>query len=262
MSQGSQGAGPLHNEFPPESLEAQDLRSLLHPTTNLELHAGTGPLIHERAKGVYIWDSQGKQYLEGMSGLWCTAIGYGEEELADVAAEQMKKLAYSQLFAGRTNEPSVLLAEKLKAMAPFDAGRVFFGLSGSDANDTQVKLMWYYNNAVGRPEKKKIISRTRGYHGVTIASGSLTGLPPFHKAFDLPMPGVLHTDSPHYYGDGQPGESEADFVDRVVGVVGGAHRKRRGRHDRRLHRGADHGRGRRDRAPGWVLRARAGGACG
>jgi 4-aminobutyrate--pyruvate transaminase len=133
-----------------------------------------------------------------------------------VAYEQMVKLNYSQLFAGRTNEPSVLLAEKLKAMAPFDAGRVFFGLSGSDANDTQIKLIWYYNNALGRPEKKKIISRKRGYHGVTVASGSLTGLPPFHAAFDLPIPGVLHTSSPHFYSEGLPGESEAEFLQRLV----------------------------------------------
>ncbi len=110
----------------------------------------------------------------------------------------------------------MLLAEKLKAMAPFDAGRVFYGLSGSDANDTQVKLMWYYNNAVGRPEKKKIISRKKGYHGVTVASGSLTGLPPFHNAFDLPLPHVLHTDCPHYYSEAESGETEAEFVDRIV----------------------------------------------
>jgi len=170
-----------------------------------------------RAKGVYMWDSRGKQYLEGMAGLWCTAIGYGEEELARVAAEQIRKLNYSQLFSGRSNEPSILLAEKLKAMMPFAAGRVFFGLSGSDANDTQVKLMWYYHNIIGKPERKKIISRRRGYHGVTVASGSLTGLPAFHKHFDLPIPGILHTDSPHYYRDGQAGESETAFVDRIVG---------------------------------------------
>jgi 4-aminobutyrate--pyruvate transaminase len=151
-----------------------------------------------------------------MAGLWCTAIGYGNAELAAVAAEQMERLSYSQLFAGKTNEPSVLLAEKLKAMAPFEAGRVFYGLSGSDANDTQIKLMWYYNNAVGRPEKKKIISRRRAYHGVTIGSGSLTGLPPFHNAFDLPMAGVLHTHCPHYYSECKPGESESQFVDRIV----------------------------------------------
>jgi 4-aminobutyrate--pyruvate transaminase len=206
----------LHNEFPPDSLEAKDLQHLLHPTTNLKLHAEQGPAVHERAEGIYLWDNKGKQYLEGMAGLWCTALGYGNEELADVAAEQMKKLSYSQLFAGKTHETSILLAEKLKAIAPFDAGRVFFGLSGSDANDTQIKLMWYYNNAIGRPQKKKIISRTRGYHGVTIGSGSLTGLPPFHNAFDLPMAGVLHTECPHYYGEAQVGETEAQFVDRIV----------------------------------------------
>ena len=168
-------ADPLHNEFPPESLEAKDLRHVLHPTTNLAQHHRQGPVVHERAEGVYLWDNRGRQYLEGMAGLWCTALGYAEPELARVAEAQMRKLAYSQLFAGKTNEPSVLLAERLKAMMPFAADRVFFGLSGSDANDTQVKLMWYYHNLVGKPEKKKIVSRLGGYHGVTVASGSLTG---------------------------------------------------------------------------------------
>ncbi|TNF88359.1 MAG: aminotransferase class III-fold pyridoxal phosphate-dependent enzyme [Gammaproteobacteria bacterium] len=210
-------ANPLHNEFPPDSIEAKDLKHLLHPTTNLAQHHANGPKVLTRAEGAYIWDNQGNQYLEAMAGLWCTALGYGEEELARVAYEQMKNLSYNQLFAGKTNEASVLLAEKLKAMAPMDAGRVFFGLSGSDANDTQVKLMWYYNNSVGRPEKKKIISRMRGYHGVTVASGSLTGLPPFHKHFDLPIPGILHTDCPHYYRGQAGGESESEFVDRIVG---------------------------------------------
>lgn len=210
-------ADPLHNEFPPDSLEAKDLAHLLHPTTNLQQHHQIGPTVHAKAKGVYLWDNKGKQYLEGMAGLWCTALGYGEEELVRVAAEQMRKLSYSQLFGGKTNEASILLAEKLKAMVPMDAGRVFFGLSGSDANDTQMKLMWYYNNALGRTEKKKIISRQRGYHGVTVAAGSLTGLPPFHKNFDLPLPGVLHTDCPLYYRGVQGAESEEEFVDRIVG---------------------------------------------
>ena len=209
-------AEPLHNEFPPGSLEAKDLEHLLHPTTNLKLHREQGPAVHARAKGVYLWDNHGKQYLEGLAGLWCTALGYGEEELARVAMEQMKSLSYSQLFAGKTHEPSILLAEKLKAMMPFEAGRVFFGLSGSDANDTQVKLMWYYHNAIGKPEKKKIISRLGGYHGVTVAAGSLTGLPPFHANFDLPIPQVLHTDRPHYYRDAQGAESESEFCDRIV----------------------------------------------
>ena len=145
-----------HNEYPNDSVEGMDLQHLLHPSTNLALHQKQGPVVLESASGVYVRDNHGKQYLEGMAGLWCTAIGYGQEELARVAYEQMVKLNYSQLFAGRTNEPSVLLADKLKQMAPFDAGRVFFGLSGSDANDTQIKLIWYYNNAIGRPEKKKL----------------------------------------------------------------------------------------------------------
>ncbi|MCZ6658433.1 MAG: aminotransferase [Gammaproteobacteria bacterium] len=210
-------ADPLHNEFPPGSLEAKDLEHLLHPTTNLKLHHEKGPSVHVKAKGIYLWDNHGKQYLEGMSGLWCTALGYGEEELVNVAAEQLRELSYSQLFAGKTNEPSILLAEKLKSMVPMDAGRVFFGLSGSDANDTQIKLMWYYHNAIGKPEKKKIISRIGGYHGVTLASGSLTGLPPFHKHFDLPIPQVLHTDRPFFYRDAEGTETEAAFCDRIVG---------------------------------------------
>jgi 4-aminobutyrate---pyruvate transaminase len=206
----------LHNIAKPGSIEAKDLEHLMHPTTNLKLLHETGPTVHKRAKGVYLWDNHGKQYLEAMAGLWCTALGYGEEELVRAAAEQMRELSYSQLFASKTNEPSVLLAEKLKRMMPFDAGRVFFGLSGSDANDTQMKLIWYYHNVIGRPTRKKIVSRKRGYHGVTIASGSLTGLPPFHKHFDLPLPGVLHTECPHYYRLAKPGESESAFVDRLV----------------------------------------------
>ena len=209
-------SNPLHNEFPPGSIEAKDLAHLLHPATNLaELHR-TGPLVHARAKGAYVWDNHGKQYLEGMAGLWCTALGYGEEELVRVAAEQMRRLSYSQIFAARTHEPAVLLAEKLKAMMPFDAGRVFFSLGGSDANDTQVKLMWYYHNLIGKPEKKKIIARQRGYHGTTLASGSLTGLAPFHKHFDLPLPGILHTDAPYYYRDAHEGETEDDYVSRLA----------------------------------------------
>src|SRR3989304_5173058 len=139
----------LHNFVPAGSLEAKDLQHLLHPVTNLKVLHEQGPTISMKAKGVYLWDSKGKQYLEGMAGLWCTALGYGEEELARTAREQMEILCYSQLFGSRSNEPSILLAEKLKSMMPMDAGRVFFGLSGSDANDTQVKLMRYYHNVAG-----------------------------------------------------------------------------------------------------------------
>ncbi|MCY4012847.1 MAG: aminotransferase [Gammaproteobacteria bacterium] len=207
---------PLHNEFAPGSIEAKDLAHMLHPATNLAEHHRNGPAVHQRAEGVYLWDNKGKQYIEGMAGLWCTALGYGEEELVRAAEQQLRKLSYSQLFAGKTHEPGVLLAEKLKAMMPFDAGRVFFGLSGSDANDTQMKLMWYYHNVVGKPERKKIISRRSGYHGVTVASGSLTGLAPFHAHFDLPIPGVLHTSAPYYYREAHEGETEDDFTTRLA----------------------------------------------
>ncbi|GIS97156.1 MAG: aspartate aminotransferase family protein [Gammaproteobacteria bacterium] len=206
----------LHNEYPPGSIESRDLEHLLHPNSNLGMLHRDGPSVHVKAKGVYLWDNQGKQYIEGMAGLWCTALGYGEEELVEAGRAQLEKLSYSQLFAGKTNEPSVLLAEKLKEMMPFDAGRIFFGLTGSDANDTQMKLQWYYRNLTGSTEKKKIISRRGGYHGVTVASGSLTGLPPFHRAFDLPLQGVLHTDNPHYYRGHEEGETESQFVERIV----------------------------------------------
>ncbi len=207
----------LHNIAPPGSLAALDLEHLLHPVTSLPTHHEKGPQFRMRGQGVYVYDEHGKQYLEGLAGLWCTALGYGEEELISVASEAMRNLSYAQLFGGVSHEPAIRLAEKLKSMVPFKAGRVFFGLSGSDANDTQVKLMWYYHNLIGKPEKKKIIAREGGYHGTTLASGSLTGLPPFHKHFDLPIPQVLRTDRPHYYRDHEDDESEADFTDRIIG---------------------------------------------
>jgi len=196
--------------------KARDLDALLHPTTNLALHRERGPLVLERGEGIYVWDDQGNRYIEGLAGLWCTALGYGVEELAEAAAEQIRKLSFSHLFNGRSHPPAIELAERLKAMAPFDASKVFFGNSGSDANDTQVKLVWYYNNAVGRPEKKKIISRQRAYHGVTVVAGSLTGLLPYQRGFDLPIPNILHTDCPHHYRNAEPGESEEEFASRLA----------------------------------------------
>jgi len=175
-----------------------DTRSLIHPYTNLVLHPQRGPLILERGKGIYVWDSDGKQYIEGLAGLWCTALGFGEEELVRAATEQMSRLPYYHLFGGKSQGPAIELGERLKAMAPFPVSKVFFVNSGSEANDSIVKLAWYYNNAVGRPGKKKIISRVKAYHGVTIASGSLTGLPFVHQDFDLPIPNILHTECPHY----------------------------------------------------------------
>lgn len=202
----------------PGSMAARDLDALLHPQTHLGQHHRTGPMMLQRAEGVYMYDDQGKQYLEGLAGLWCTALGYGNEELARAAYDQIKQLSYAQLFASKSHEVGVLLAEKLKAMVPIPDARVFFGNSGSDANDSQIKLIWYYNNVMGRPQKKKIIGRVKGYHGITLASGSLTGLAMSHKGFDLPLPGgrFLHTDLPHYWRNALPGESEEEFATRLA----------------------------------------------
>jgi 4-aminobutyrate--pyruvate transaminase len=199
-----------------KELAALDLRRVFHPNTNLKAHHDSDPLILERGEGIHVWDDRGQQYIEGMSGLWCTTLGYGEEALAQAAYDQIKKLSFTHLFAGKSHEPIIKLADKLVGMAPFHAGRVFFGNSGSDANDTQIKLVWYYHNAIGKPQKKKIISRQKAYHGVTVASAGLTGLPPFHKHFDVPLPGVLHTDCPYYYRNGEPGESEEDYATRLA----------------------------------------------
>ncbi len=200
----------------PPTMSERDALSVLHPATNLAQHRRVGSLVIESGKGVRVRDENGREYIEAMAGLWCTALGYGVEELAETAAEQIRKLSFSHMFAGRSHEPAVALAEKLREMAPIPSAKVFFGTSGSDANDTQVKLIWYVNNALGRPQKKKIISRQRAYHGVTVASGSMTGLPSFHRSFDLPLPQFRHVTCPHHYRDGEPGESEAGFTTRLA----------------------------------------------
>ncbi len=194
----------------------RDVEAILHPATNLVQHRTTGPLILDRAEGVYMWDTEGKRYIEGLAGLWCTGLGYGNQELVEAAREQMSKLSFTHLFGGRSHEPAIALAEKLKDLVPAPTSKVFFTASGSEANDTQIKLAWYYNNARGLTKKKKIISRMRAYHGVTIATASLTGLPVFHADFDLPMAGILHTDCPHYWRNAEPGETEEEFATRLA----------------------------------------------
>ena len=202
--------------FEPGSMAARDVASVLHPNTHLAAHLESGPMTLSKADNIYIWDDQGKKYIEGFAGLWCTSLGYGNEEVARAGYEQMKSLSFGHLFAGKGHETATLLAEKLKSMVPGNFSKVFFGLSGSDANDTQVKLVRYYNNAIGRPQKKKIIGRLKGYHGITVASGSLTGLPSFHNGFDLPIAGVVHTDAPYYYRCAEPGESQEEFATRLA----------------------------------------------
>ncbi|HJW80125.1 MAG TPA: aminotransferase [Beijerinckiaceae bacterium] len=198
------------------NLAARDVETLIHPFTNLASFRDTGPLILERGEGSWVFDGDGKPYLEGMAGLWCTALGYSNRELVDAAMEQFRKLPFQHLFSGRSHDPAIELAEKLKEIAPVPMSKVFFTASGSEANDTQVKLVWYINNALGRPKKKKIIARLKAYHGVTIASGSLTGLPLNHADFDLPIAGILHTSCPHHYRFAQAGESEEEFSTRLA----------------------------------------------
>lgn len=193
-----------------------DLDHLFHPSTDLKTHGKTGPVIWQRGEGVYVYDSDGKQYLEGMAGLWCTALGYGEPELVEAGKKQMETFCYGPLFAGKANEPSIRLAAKLAEWVPIEGARFLFGCSGSDANDTQVKLIRYYFNAIGKPHKKKILSRGNAYHGVTLASAALTGLPAFHKHFDLPGDDVIHLTAPYHYRHARPGESEEAFSDRLA----------------------------------------------
>ena len=196
--------------------QARDVEALIHPYTNLARHREVGPLILERGRGIRVFDNRGRDYIDAMAGLWCVSLGYSEERLIEAAAKQMRELPYSHIFAGRSHEPGIELAEKLKEVAPFTASKVFFANSGSEANDTQIKLAWYYWNAKGKPEKKKIISRTKAYHGVTLVSASLTGLPNNHRGFDLPFAGILHADCPHAYHHAEPGESDDDFAARLA----------------------------------------------
>lgn len=202
--------------MPLSNTAVRDIETLVHPYTNLATHREVGPLVLQRAKGIYVYDSMGKPYIEGLAGLWCTSLGYGNEELAETAARQMRELPFTHLFGGRSHELAIELAEKLKEMAPVPISKVFFTCSGSEANDSQLKMVWYMNNALGRPRKKKAIARIKGYHGVTIASASLTGLPYNHIDFDLPIPNVMHTSCPHHYRFAAEGESEEDFATRLA----------------------------------------------
>ena len=201
---------------PLSNLQARDLDAVLHPYSPLHKLREIGPTIMASGNGVFIQDTQGKEYIEGMSGLWCAGLGFGNEEMIEAAEKQLRSLPYYHQFGGRGTEPAIELAEKLKELAPTPQSKVFYTSSGSEANDTQVKLAWYYNNALGRPKKKKIISRIKAYHGVTMMAASLTGLPYNHMEFDLPFDGVLHTECPHYYRFGQEGESEEEFVARLA----------------------------------------------
>lgn len=198
------------------SAAARDVAASIHPYTHLRRHEETGPLVIVRGEGVYVFDADGNRYLEGLAGLWCTALGWSEERLVAAGTRALRELPFYHGFGGKAAAPTIDLADKLRSIAPVPMARVFFANSGSEANDTAVKLVWYFNNAVGRPEKKKIISRHRAYHGVTVASASLTGLPANHRDFDLPITRILHAGCPHHYRHALPGENEEAFAVRLA----------------------------------------------
>jgi len=205
----------------PNSLEARDKAYQMHPNVDLRRHERMGSLVIERGEGVYVFDTSGKRYIEGMAGLWSVGLGFGEKRLAEVAKAQMEKLPYYHTFAYKTHSPSIELAEKLIQMAPVPMSKVHFTSSGSEANDLVIKLTWYRSNALGLPQKKKMIGRIKGYHGVTIAAASLTGIARNHQSFDLPLPQMRHTTCPDFPRDAQPGETESDFVARMVADLEG-----------------------------------------
>jgi 4-aminobutyrate--pyruvate transaminase len=195
---------------------SRDIATAIHPYTNLKAHETEGPLVITEGDGVFVRGEDGKTYLEGLSGLWCVSLGFSERRLAEAAYRQMLKLPFYHTFAHKATDIGIELAEKLLSIAPVPMTKVFFVNSGSEANDTVVKLVWYYNNAIGRPRKKKIISRTKAYHGVTVASASLTGLANNHRDFDLPIDKILHVECPHYYRFGLADETEEAFSSRMA----------------------------------------------
>ena len=198
------------------SAAARDIANVLHPNTDLKMHQEVGPIVITRGEGVRVWDDTGNGYIEAVAGLWCASLGFSNERLVEAAAAQMRKLPYYHGFTSKSHGPMIDLAEMLIQRAPVPMSKVFFANSGSEANDTAIKMVWYFNNAVGRPQKKKIIGRIKGYHGITVASASLTGLATNHRSFDVPLDRFIHTITPHFYHGGRPGETEEQFATRCA----------------------------------------------
>ena len=198
------------------STAQRDKETLIHPYTNLKAHLETGPLVITRGEGVRVYGEDGTEYIEGMAGLWCTALGWSEPRLVNAAKAAMERLPFYHSFTHKVPDVTVDLAEKLLAMAPVPMGKVFFANSGSEAIDTALKLVWYINNVRGKPLKKKVIAREKAYHGTTIASASLTGLPANHGGFDLPIAGVVRAGCPHHYRFAKTGETEEAFATRLA----------------------------------------------
>lgn len=206
------------------ALEDIDRETVFHPNTSIADHLHNGPMILANGSGVRVHHHDGREMIDCGAGLWCVNAGYGRSELAETAKDAIETLAYYHLFGGASNPPIIKLAEKVLSLFHEEAdarhlSKVFFGLGGSDANDTNFKLVRLYNNLRGLPEKKKIISRTGGYHGLTFAAAALTGIPAYHKAWDLPMDDIIHTSCPHYYRFGLPEETEEQFCDRMIAEI-------------------------------------------
>jgi L-2,4-diaminobutyrate transaminase len=205
-------------------LEDIDKECVFHPNTSIADHMKKGPVIYSDGRGIRVRDQKGRDIIDCGAGLWCVNIGYGRPEMAEAAKKAVESLAYHHIFGGASNEPAIRLAEKVlklfheKAGAP-QMSKVFFGMGGSDANDTNYKLVRLYNALRGKPAKKKFISRLGGYHGLTFAAASLTGIPVYHKAWDLPMGDVIHVACPHFYRFGNPGETEEQYTDRLVAEI-------------------------------------------
>ena len=201
---------------PLSNAQTRDVENLLHPVTDLAGLRQHGPMIIERGEGIHLFDTEGRPYIDGLAGLWCAGLGFGNAEMADTASEQMRRLSYNTLFGGRSHENAIALAEKIKELLPVPMAQVFFACSGSEANDTQIKLAWYKANARGEHRRKKVLARRGGYHGVTIMAGSATGIPRFHADFDLPTGPFLHLTTPHHRREAEPGESREAFTDRLL----------------------------------------------
>jgi L-2,4-diaminobutyrate transaminase len=201
-----------------DQLAQWDRDNFFHPSTHLaEFARGNAPQrIITTAKDCHITDRDGTRLLDAFAGLYCVNVGYGRQEIAEAIADQARELAYYHAYVGHGTEASIMLSKMILDRAPKGMSKVYFGLSGSDANETNVKLVWYYNNILGRPEKKKIISRWRGYHGSGLVTGSLTGLELFHKKFDLPLAQVIHTEAPYYFRRTKDDMTEAQFTAHLV----------------------------------------------
>ncbi|MBV9782284.1 MAG: aminotransferase class III-fold pyridoxal phosphate-dependent enzyme, partial [Acidisphaera sp.] len=198
------------------SAAARDIANVLHPYTDLKSHLQNGPMVISRGEGVRVFDENGRDYIESVAGLWCAALGFNNDRLVQAATAQMRKLPFYHGFTAKSHEPLIELSEMLIQRAPVPMSKVFFANSGSEANDSAIKMIWYFNNAIGRPKKKKIIGRIRGYHGITIAAASVTGQVVNHRSFDVPLPGFVHAMTPHHYHAAEPGESEDAFASRCA----------------------------------------------